>query len=142
MVVLLFPRFSSPPCSPWFPLHHWACWQHPVGPDSSVWHHESHCHPQAAPLDLPVRSLCGCACSHATRHRLHGDQREVGPNRHHFGGNVGLLFKEILYLVLCIRPLMCFFLRKQFGGCRRATAHGGPRTSPASAATLAPSVDF
>ena len=32
-----------------------------------------------------------------------------------FGENVGLLFKEILYLVLYTRPLTCFFPRMRFG---------------------------
>lgn len=32
-----------------------------------------------------------------------------------FGENVGLLFKEILYLVLYTRPLTCFFPRGRFG---------------------------
>ena len=37
------------------------------------------------------------------------------------GENVGLLFKEILYLVLYTRPLTRFFSRKRSGGA------GGPR---------------
>lgn len=48
MVILSFPRFSFPLCSPSFLSHRWACGQCPVDPDPSVWPRQSHRHPPAA----------------------------------------------------------------------------------------------
>ena len=141
MMVLSYPRFSFPLCSPGS--------RSTVGLVGKVlW--------AQAPHVVPAEDTVTCKLLHCTclpgacvgRCQLLGAVQTPSPPRPrrgqgraitNFGENVGLLFKEVLYLVLYIRPLMHFFPRKRFVGCRRAEAHGGPRTSPASSAMLAPS---
>lgn len=142
MMVLSFPHFSFPLYSPG------SC--STVGLVGQVlwaqipaWHLPKAQSAASCSVDPPAEACVAGAVPGAVR-TPSPPRPGRGPGRAvtDFGENVGLLFKEVLYLVLYIRPLMHFFPRKWFVGCRRAAAPGGPRTSPAGSATLAPSVDF